>query len=51
MVAGKFQCTGLEPSLGNCSFGGIDDDLNCSLPLYNSRRRDAGALCFNTPGM
>ena len=50
MVAGNFQCSGLEASLANCTFGDIDDDLNCTLPLYSYYRRDAGALCFNTPG-
>ncbi|KAK7116610.1 hypothetical protein V1264_002264 [Littorina saxatilis] len=51
MVLGNFECTGQEASLNDCTFGDIDDDLNCSLPLYHYYRRDAGVLCYNTPGV
>ncbi|XP_076465930.1 scavenger receptor cysteine-rich domain-containing protein DMBT1-like [Babylonia areolata] len=49
VVVGNFECTGRESSLADCGFKDLDDNLNCSLPLFN--RRDAGVLCFDTPGI
>ncbi|KAL8566281.1 hypothetical protein ACOMHN_056852 [Nucella lapillus] len=48
MLVGNFTCTGLESSLADCSFGGMDDDIGC-FPSHDTVLI-AEALCFNVSG-